>query len=80
MQWQQTAKIPLITDGIINLFADSHSICHNDPSLVPVYSRYSNMQHRYKARTNAKKHRGNTLTISLHKQEFSVLNKITTKY
>jgi hypothetical protein len=38
MQWQQTAKIPLITDGIINLFADSHSICHNDTSLVPVYS------------------------------------------
>lgn len=38
MQWQQTAKIPVITDGIINLFADSHSICHNDTSLVSVYS------------------------------------------
>lgn len=38
MQWQQTAKVPLITDGIINLFADSHSICNNDTSLVPVYS------------------------------------------
>jgi hypothetical protein len=38
MQWQQTAKIPLTTDGIINLCADSHRICHNDTSLVPVYS------------------------------------------
>jgi hypothetical protein len=38
MQWQQTAKIPLITDGIINPFADSHSIHHNDTSQVPVYS------------------------------------------
>jgi hypothetical protein len=38
MQWQQTAKIPLITDGIINLSTDSHSICHNDKSLVPVYA------------------------------------------
>ena len=38
MQWQQTAKIPLITDGIINPFADSHSICHNDISQGPIYS------------------------------------------
>jgi len=38
VQWQQTAKILLMTDGIINLCADSHSICRNDTSLVPVYS------------------------------------------